>query len=307
MDMAAKFQDQLVFHMTGRRSGEGLAALEAQSMRPALFAGYRDLTRLRHDFPLVLTDPGMADGFAASLTVLVNQALEGLAPRGIEGERLRKHVLRLERELRATLAAGGSGALSDLWAAAADRLASASDESVAKILAAAGKAIKADGELVDCDEALPSRFMIHAWRHVQAQKSALFHGHVDALQRKLSDILRAAYAHSAAGQQPAALKAAVGGMHADDFDFAAMSRLVGKNVPKDELPAARRARIERVLSVLRAQRFHASRLGTEGGTHDFLFDNVAAAVGAYRDRLPQVVELVKALAIAELESRNGYD
>ncbi len=249
----------------------------------------------------------MADGFAASLTVLVNRALEELAPRGIEGERLRKHVLRLERELRATLAAGGSGTLSDLWAAAAERLASASDESVAKILAAAGKAIKADGELVDCDEALPSRFMIHAWRHVQAQKSALFHGHVDALQRKLSDILRAAFVHSAAGQQPAALEAAMGGMHADDFDFAVMSRLVGKNVPKDELPAARRERIERVLSVLRAQRFHASKLGTEGGTHEFLFDNVAAAVAAYRDRLPQVVELVKAIAIAELETRNGYD
>jgi ferredoxin len=307
MDMAAKFQDQVVFHMTGRRGGEGLAALEAQSMRPALFAGYRDLTRLRHDYPLVLTDPGMADGFAASLTVLVNQALEELAPRGIEGERLRKHVLRLERELRATLAAGGSGTLSDLWDGAAERLASSSDESVAKVLALAGKAIKADGELVDCDEALPARFMVHAWRHVQAQKSALFHGHVDALQRKLSDILRAAFAHSAAGQQPAALKAAMGGMHADDFDFSAMSRLVGKNVPKDELPAARRARIESVLSVLRAQRFHASKLGTQGGTHDFLFDNVAAAVAAYRDRLPQVVELVKAIAIAELESRNGYD
>ena len=103
MDMAAKFQDQLVFHMTGRRAGEGLAPFDPASMRPALFAGYRDLTRLRHDYPLVLTDPGRADGFAASLSVLVHRALEELAPRGIEGERLRKHVLRLERELRAML------------------------------------------------------------------------------------------------------------------------------------------------------------------------------------------------------------
>jgi len=307
MDMAAKFQDQLVFHMTGRRTGEGLAPLDAKSMRPALFAGYRDLTRLRHDYPVVLTDPGMADGFAASLTILVNQVLGTLAPRGIEGERLRKHVLRLEREIRSALAAGASGTLSELWAAAAARLASATDESVTRILAHAGESIAADGEVVDCDEALPSRFMIHAWRHVQAQKSALFHGHVDALQRKLSDILRAAFVHSEAGQQPAALKAAVGGMHADDFDFAAMSRLVGKNVPKDELPAARRGRIEWVLSVLRSQRFHASKLGAGGQTHDYLFDNVAAAVAAYRERLPQAVELVKAIAIAELEARNGYD
>ncbi len=307
MDMAAKFQDQLVFHMTGRRSGEGLAPLDARSMRPALFAGYRDLAQLRHDFPLVLLEPGIADGFVASLTVLVNHALEELAPRGIEGERLRKHVLRLERELRHALAKGGPGQLSELWAAAAARLASDTDESVSKILALAGRTIKVDGDLVDCDQALPSRFMIHAWRHVQSQKAALFHGHLDTLQRKLSDILRAAFVHSEAGQQPAALKAAVGGMHADDFDFAAMSRLVGKNAPKDELTPGRRKRIEWALSVLKSQRFHPSKLGTAQATHEFLFDNVAGAVAAYRDRLPQLVELVKAIAVAELEARNGYN
>ncbi len=307
MDMAAKFQDQLVFHMTGRRSGDGLAPIDTAKMRPALFAGYRDLTRLRQDFPLVLLEAGKADGFAASLTLLVNRVVEALAPRGIEGERLRKHVLRLERELRAMLAAGEEGDLSDLWATAAARLGSGKDETVTKILALAGGSLNVDGALVDCDERLPARFMVHAWRHVQAQKASLFHGHLDQLQRRLSDILRAAYVHSQAGQQPAALQAAVGGMHADDFDFGAMSRLVAKNAPKDELPAARRKRIEWALSVLKSQKFHAPRVGPSEGTYGFLFDNITGAVAAYRERLPQVVELVKAIAIAELEAKNGYD
>src|SRR5512137_2012470 len=113
MDMAAKFQDQLVFHMTGRRGGDSLIPLDTAKMRPALFAAYRDLTRLRHDYPLVLLEAGKADGFAASLTLLVNRVLEFLAPKGIEGERLRKHVLRLERELRAMLASGREGSLSE--------------------------------------------------------------------------------------------------------------------------------------------------------------------------------------------------
>ena len=307
MDMAAKFQDQLVFHMTGRRAGEGLAPVDAEAMRPALFAGYRDLTRLRHDFPLVLIETGKADGFAASLSLLVNRVLEALAPRGIEGERLRKHVLRLEREVRAMLGSGRAGTLSELWEEAAAKLGSGPDESVAKVLALAGASLNLDGELADCDERLPERFMVHAWRHVQAQKAALFHGHLDHLKRKLSDILRAAFVHSEAGQQPAALKAAVGGMHAEDFDFPAMSRLVGRNVPLDELPASRRARIERVLGILRSQRFHAPKLGGGSAAYGFLFDNVAAAVAAYRERLPEAVELVKAIAIAELEARNGYD
>ncbi|MBL0140886.1 MAG: ferredoxin [Betaproteobacteria bacterium] len=307
--MAARFQDQLVFHLTGRRTGDGLVPLDTDAMRPALFAGYRDLTRIRHDFPLVLADSGTADGFAASLSLLVNHVLESLAPRGIEGERLRKHVLRLERELRAMLAAGERGSLSELWAIAAARLASDSDESVAKVLALAGDALKLDGELADCDERLPAHFMTHAWRHVQAQKAALFHGHLDNLQRKLSDIVRAAFAHSEAGQQPDALRAAFGAQPADDFDFAAMSRLVVRGTPKDELPAARRRRIEWALSVLKGQRFHASPTGLAAGEapHDFLFDNIAAAVAAYRERLPQAVELVKAIAIADLEARNGYD
>ncbi len=51
MDMAAKFQDQTVFHMTGKRAGEGLAEL-APGLRPALLAAYRDLTRLRYDYPV---------------------------------------------------------------------------------------------------------------------------------------------------------------------------------------------------------------------------------------------------------------
>lgn len=307
MDMAAKFQDQLVFHMTGRRTGDGLAPLDAQVMRPALFAGYRDLTRLRHDYPLVLVEGGSADDFAASLTLLVNRVLEALAPRGIEGERFRKHVLRLEREVRTLLASGRKATLSELWAEAAERLGDDADESVAKVLALAGQSIKVDGPLADCDEALPAAFMVHAWRHVQARKAARFHAQLDHLQRSLSDILRAAHVHSQAGQQPEALRASVGGMHADDFDFAAMSRLVVRGAPKDELPAPRRKRIEWALSVLRNQRFDVPGTAGEEGPHAFQFDNVAAAVAAYRERLPQVVELVKAIVIAELESRNGYD
>ncbi len=55
MDMAAKFQDQTVFHMTGKRAGDGLAELST-GFRPALLAAYRDLTRLRYDYPVVLLE-----------------------------------------------------------------------------------------------------------------------------------------------------------------------------------------------------------------------------------------------------------
>ena len=40
---------------------------------------------------------------------------------------------------------------------------------------------------------------------------------------------------------------------------------------------------------------------------EFEFDNCAAAVLAYRTRLPRVAEVVKAIAIAELEADGAYD
>jgi ferredoxin len=306
MDMATKFQEQMLFHLTGRHAGEGLAALDADKLRPALLAPYRDLSRLRHDYPVVLVEGAKDGDCAISLSTLVNRLLDKLAPRGIEGERLRKHVLRLERDLRARASKGEGGELSVAWAGAAARLADASDESVEKILRHAADSLAADGELADCDERLPARFIEHAWGHVQARKAQGFRGHLENLQRRLSDILRAAFVHSEAGQRPDALRAAVGDLHAGDFDFAAMSRLVGRNVPVDELPAPRRARIEGALAVLASQRFVSPSAAGEAAAHPFLFRSVEAAVTAYRERLPEAVELLKAIAVAELEADGRY-
>lgn len=306
MDMAAKFQDQLVFHLTGKRAGDGLAPVDVTKLRPAALAPFRDLVRLRYDFPLVLPEAAAEGDFVHSLSAVVGALLADIAPRGIDGERLRKHVLRLEREMRAMLARGESGTLSGMWAAAARRL-GAGDGTTATVLAQAGDALKVDGEVVDCDAQLPARFVRQAWRAAQARKGREFRQLVDSLVRKLSDIRRAAFVHSAAGQQPDALAASIGGAHAGEFDFAVMSKLVARNAPRDELPAARRARIEWALSVLRAQPFYEDPAAVGGSMrYQFEFEDCAAAADAYRARLPRVTQMVKAIAIAELESSGAY-
>jgi ferredoxin len=307
MDMAAKFQDQTVFHMTGKRTGEGLAALTA-GFRPALLAPYRDLTSLRYDYPVVLIDGDAGGDYVVSLSSVVGSLIGELAPRGIEGERLRKQLLRLERELRVLVADGAAGSLSGLWPEAAAR-AAGRDEAARDVLTRAAGALPIDGQVVDCSRALAERFVTRAWRSVNAEKARAFRLLVDHLIRKLSDILRAAYVHSQAGQQPQALKAGFGDLHTDAFDFSAMSKLVARNVPKDELPPKRRQRIEWALAVLRSQPFHpgARGPGAEAEPFSFEFDNCAAAIEAHRARLPRLVELVKAIAVAELEARGGYD
>ena len=306
MDMAAKFQDQTVFHMTGKRSGEGLAALAA-GFRPALLAAYRDLTRLRYDYPVVLLERDAGAQYAESLSSVIGRLIGELAPRGIEGERLRKQLLRLERELRVMIAGGATGTLSGLWPQAAAR-AAGRDDSALDTLKRAAAGLDLDGELIDCSRALAERFVRRAWQSVNAEKAKAFRHLVDHLVKKLSDILRAAFVHSQAGQQPQALQSGFGSLHTDVFDFSAMSKLVLRNVPADELPPARRQRIEWALTVLRGQPFYPGPAAAKAGAepYGFTFDNCAAAIEAHRARLARVVEVVKAIAIAELEARGGY-
>lgn len=303
MDMVAGLKEQLVFHMTGKSAGDTSAQDGVEALLPAALAPYRDLVRLRYDFPLVLPEAG---GDAVSLSAAVAGLLARIAPRGIEGERLRRHVLRLEAEIRAMVARGEAGSLSEIWTAAATRL-GAGDATTAQVLAQAGDSLEVDGDLVDCDARLPARYVRHEWLANQARKARDFRRLVDGLVRQLSDIRRAAFARSAAGMQPEALAAAIGGAHADVFDFAVMSKLVTRRVPSDELPAARRARIEWALSVLRAEPFYADA-NSDGGSmrYQFEFDNCAAAVEAYRARLPRMAQAIKAIAIAELECSGAY-
>jgi ferredoxin len=305
MDMATKYQDQIVFHLTGKPGGEGLRPVDA-ALRPALLAPYRDLTRLRYDYPLVLLDDPNQPDYVTSLSALVNRMLAEVAPRGIEGERLRRLVLRLERELRALLAGGAQGTLSALWAQAARQIGQQGD--TGQVLAQAATGLQGDGTLVDCDADLPARLIRHAWRAVQAEKAREFRALADRLVRKLSDIQRAAHIRSAAGRQADALKSGVGALHADAFDFDAMSRLVKRGAPEENLPPARRQRIAWALDTLRSQRFYPDPNDARAmrDALSFEFADCASAAAAYRERLPQIVAVVKAIAVAELEVAGGY-
>ncbi len=310
MDKASRYQEQQLFFSTGRRQGEGIDAIDGLGLRPALLAYYRDLPRLRYDFPLVLVDRGPEAGTIRSFSSIVDEMLHEIAPRGMDGERLRKHVLRLEREVRTLLAGGGSGRMSELWSQAAPLVAVPGDPSATSVLTHIADKVQLDGALIDCDRGMPAHVLAHAWQAAQQRKGKAFRAIAERLVVKLSGILRAAFIHSAAGQQPDALRASLGGTHREVFDFAMMSRLLARNAPMDELPAFRRRRIEGALAILQAQPFfpdpRLTELPESPPTFNFRFDNCTAAAVAYRERLPRLAAVVKALSIAELEIDGAY-
>ena len=307
MDMKARPPEQQIFHLTGRRQGDSLRAIDGLGLRPALLAPYRDLGALRHDFPIVLVAGSDATDFVRPLSSLVDELLQDVAPRGVEGERLRRHGLQLERNIRREVDAGAGGTLAELWETAAAGLGAREGEALEQVLNHAAGALRAQGEVLGCTQQMPARLLTHAWRAARAVRARQFRTEVGRLMLKLSDILRAAFSHSQAGRLPASLKAALGGPHQDAFDFDALSRIVGKGAPHDELPPARRARLEHTLAVLQSQRFFATHEdAVDEESYDFEFDNCAAAIRAWRERIDEVAALVKAISIAELEVNGRY-
>jgi len=307
--MAPQFKSHVAFHLTGHRIGDTLESLEGRGLRPALLAAYRNLDALRYDFPLVLEAEPTERGWMRSLSDIVDELLRGVAPRGIEGEKARREVLNVERGIRRRIADGASGSLLSLWEQAARGVA-APGEPPGETLGRARAALKERGEVVGCDKALPERLFVHAWKAVQTRKTLSLREDIDRLVLKLSDILKSDFARSAAGRSSDRLRASIGPVHEQTFDFDAMSRMLARNADKETLPEQRRRRIERVLAVLGAQRFvRPGARGSEADNvrpHDFLFESCTDALKAFRRRLPELIELVKAIATAELEIEGRY-
>ena len=106
--MQPAHQAQVTFYLTGH--GEGVEGVAGLGLRPALFAGYRDLTALRYDFPLVLLPDATDAGAVRSLTELFDDAIAACGEK--DAARLRHHALRMERALRSI---GGGRTNCDLF------------------------------------------------------------------------------------------------------------------------------------------------------------------------------------------------
>ena len=305
--MGPELQAHVAFHLTGKRMGAGLQAAEGLQLRPGLLARFGDLTQLRHDFPLVLVAGRADETGIQSLSEIVNGILQAIAPRGIEGEAIRRHVLRLERELRTLAASGESGPLSRLWDLVAKQIGAQDDSALADSLSRARAALAVDGDVVDCTHGLPWHLVTHAWKALQQRKAGRRALELKRLSVRLSDILQADFVRSRAGTSAARLRASVGTGMEDAFDFQAMSATLAPVAGRDPLPDSRRRRVQDALSILVA---HQSAAQTDaGGPDEFeacAFGNCRDALMAFHDRLPTLIELVKAMVIAELEIEGRY-
>jgi ferredoxin len=306
--MNANAQLQTVFHLTGRPPAAPLQAINKLGLRPAMLARYRDLSRLRYDFPLVLIQPAAGGRLARALSDIVNEFVRSKVPAGTPGEAMRRQLLHVEHEIRRAVTAGAGGRLSELWKVAVERVAATGDPELQGALLDAGRALPANGEVIDCDEAMAEKLLAHAWRVVQGEKLGQVRKDINGLTVRLTDILRAEFVRSEAGRTPESLKVSVGTEQQGLFDFNMMARMLALGSPASRLSSARRKRIEWALAVLRTQQFFpAAPAAEDAETYEFSFDSCREVQQAFRERLPRMAELVKAMSMAELEGDGRYD
>lgn len=298
-------QAHLAFYLTSQRQG-GVEPAEGFELCPALLAPYRELARLRYDFPLVLTTGGEGSG-VESLSGLFDRLRHGLGE-GDDRLRLNRHLFRLEAEIRRLSAGGAGGSLSFLWNRAAERLGSHESSLLQDSLDRARAALPAGGEVVDCNAAFPMRFLKHLWKEEQVRKARRYQEEANRLAHGLSEILRGDSIRSEAGRSAQNLEASFGSQPGGAFDFVEMSRLLAMAPSARGLTKSRRQRILGILSALETQRFYP-RPGAQSQAepvYAFDFDSAVAALQAYRDRLLGAADLAANVAKAGLEIAGEY-
>ncbi len=295
--MQIDLQNQLAFFLTGRRSSG--SEPRPSAIRPALFARYRDLTELRYDFPLVIAHGAPPEKTLRSLSRMVDDA--ALAADETDRLRLARHGQRIERAVRKHLAAKGPGDFATVWHSCASELAT-EDAVIGDSAMTLWNSFATDGDILDADAAMPARVVKAAWNSVQAEKAKQFNARTARLLHALKGILLAEDIGGGAGRSPERLRSAVGSSFAGAFDFNELSRILVSSKPASALSDSRRDRINQLIAKIEGQKFYTE----SGESIGFVFDNCADAVRSHNERRAEAVELLRALAIAELEAAGNY-
>jgi len=312
--MSVEMQEMIHFHLTGKRgNGETGAALQPGTW-PALLAPYRQLSKLRYDFPLILLEGGDTHAFIDTLSGVMNRLLREIAPEGDKGARLRQYVLRLETRMRELVADGIDTTVFKLWERAEKALLTECQkpeaEALKNSLATARFALGIDGRVVDCDDRLPASVMRHAWEKVEAKRARKSLEQIDTLVIRLRNMIKVDDLKSGRSRSPQKLKQTLGRRYKDAFDFELMSEILDDSAPHNRLPADRRRRVRSALSILEKQKFFAQSGDDKSERHSaryrFVFDRPSSAIKAYNERLPEIANVIRAIGIAELECENAY-
>lgn len=311
-DRARMLDELLAFHLYGHR--ESVEAAPSRSI-PALLYAYRDLSRIRHDYPICLNG---SDSAARPLAAIVDDLLATVAGDGDAGEQLKRSVYRLESHIKSLVGKEPGARLSNLWdraekqLLAVRRLSKKSKDLLQKDLSAARGALDIDGDLIPCNHQTAERMfqalVVSHWR----RHCAAWRDELALLIQQLENMLGADFDRSEKARTPEYLRETLG-RQADELDEDAMSVILRSSPKAETLPEKRRERVRKALSMMMCVKpvFDAGEHVSQDDEHvsfrvDTMVNDCEAALAEYEERARVMTEFFKSVRIARLEIANQY-
>ncbi len=319
------------FHLGDPSAGTQLDRV-GDDWLPALLNPYRDATRLRYHYPLLMlpinpdNDEQLPDDLALPIGEWMRTTLERLAP-GADGARILKDNLPwIERYLR-----HGRGEQD-------------APEDAVNLLAEAGRALQKHLSLDDVNRErlgtdleklqteLPEHsqiltygryaalhLMFHAVDSRVTPRRRRFQQQIELCIRGLRALLKIEHDQSAAALAPDATRQTVG-LGGDLFDTSVLSTVIDHTRGTRVMPEQRRERIEKVLAILQAwqpdpvlirlvyyKRPRGSWLDQPGLATVMDAEPCVRATQEFDEKAGQLAEIFSAVRIAQLEVDGRYD
>ena len=314
------------FHLTG--SADGLALVDADLL-PALLAPFRNISRVRYDYPLFLCPmPGSEELYVKPLATELETWLSAFAISDGKARILRDNLPRVERFVRRTLEEQAS------CANARDILAKASTALKAELDLSGDHAQALDSDLASLLEQVPEAGQILGFREDAAvylllaaawaalpPRRAAFLTEIDKLARQLDELLRVERTKAPAARDAQAVQRSLGS--AGSIDPAVLAATIGPHRGSARTSPERIKRIEAAVDTLRgfASRAEEQPLLTvvhdgalsqalaEDPTLDVIRDDQPCdAVSGCFDRVAaEMAEVFRAVRTARLEVADNYD
>lgn len=320
------------FHLGDPNTGTQLEGVGGDWL-PALLDPYRDTTRLRYNYPLLLLPPDpeggpqSAEALARPLPEWLQQTLEALSPGADAARILKDNLPWAERYLRH--GRGEQEAPEDAATVLAEvgqalqrhlKLDEANRERLAQDLESLWNALPEGSRILTYGRYAALHLLIHAVDSRVAPRRRRFRQQIDQGIRGLKALLTVERGKSAESLEPEAARQSIG-LGGELFDALALSTVIDHARGTREMPAPRRERIEKVLAVLESWQPDPVRIRIiyhQRPSGDWLDHNPSLA--AIEDAEPCVrathefdhqarslAEIFSAVRIAQLEVDGRYD
>jgi ferredoxin len=332
----AKASRELLFTLRHVHLGDpgARSRLEAPGpdLLPALLNPYRDTSRLRYDYPLVLLSAASGDGhsnaadLAQTLAEWLQQAVTAFAPN--DGARILKdHLPWLEHKIRQTLAQ------KDGPVAASSPLQEAGAALQAHLALPELEKSRLDADLQQLQKQVPAGTTLLAYGRYAALHLLIHAIHSRVLPRRkrlatlisncvrgLKELMEVEWSKSTEAIEPAQARDSVG-PSANLFNLAVLSEVMDHARGTYAMPVERRSRIETALHTLEHWQadpviihfIHGGALACDWLTDDLSLaehvdpDPCACATDIFDQQAANLAQLFSAIRIAQLEINGIYD